>query len=129
MNDVKVMMTIEEHGRWYRFVQAESWECATCCFHRRCFGRYNCPIGRSYSGSFERFRPTFELVRIAVKILSREARRLCPFTYVVCHGPSVAYASNSDNEITFHLDGVFRDEMPEELLALIERLNALGLSV
>lgn len=141
---MKITMEIEDNGRWYRFVQGNGRGeydykqdfsgCEKCCpqFSKKCFitGDDACVMfaGHIYAnGYFERFRPMHELVRIAVKILTHEANRLFPEFRVDCRGPK--YPTDLDNEVRFYVEGVFRDDMPQELLAKIERLNALGLSI
>jgi len=127
MNNVKVEMTIKKNGRWYRFVQCEKYECEKCCFFKSCYTYHYCYVGNFIDGYFERFRPVQELVRIGVRLLKRQALKHFPDSPFICRGPRSRY--DSDNEITFYVYGEHRDEMPQEIQALIDRLNALGLSI
>lgn len=128
MNNVEVEMTIKKNGRWYRFVPDERW-CSLCAFYEECnsYGaNYEfCPIGKvDVKGHFERFRPPAELVRIAVRLLTRKAKQLYPDANIVCHGPR--YPTDAENEIYLSIG---RTDPSLELQKLAERLNKLGLII
>lgn len=123
----EVEMTLKKNGRWFRFVQTGTW-CSRCAFYKECnFYDGNddfCPIGKvEVGGHFERFRPTSELVRIGVRLLKR-ASMMYHKTEFLC----LAGVGN-DNEIKFASYKFKREAYHPELLALIDRLNALGLIV
>ena len=133
-DETEVEMTIKKNGRWYRFVKCEDspcFECAKCCFYRQCINAEDgstCIIGDAsimgdVVGYFERFRPTSELVRIGVRLLKR-ASMMYHDTEFLC----LAGVGN-DNEIKFASYKFKREAYHPELLALIDRLNALGLIV
>ena len=127
----QVEMTIKKNGRWYRFVQTDDtvFHCAKCVWCRECFGELGdtCPladgISKEIAGYFERFRPVQELVRIGVRLLKR-ASMMYHKTEFLC----LAGVGN-DNEIKFASYKFKREAYHPELLALIDRLNALGLIV
>ena len=133
MNNVKVEMTIQENGRWYRFVQCkgDTWYCAKCVWHRECFGEMGdtCPIAdgisKEIAGYFERFRPVQELVRIGVRLITRKAKQLYPIENIDCRCPE--HHGDADNRIYFCVHGIKWVTFPEELLVLIDRLIALGI--
>ena len=131
MSTIKIEMTIQKDGRWYRFNTDKPNFVELIKFRvrkegRDCFLDYGDLSANYYSiaGQFERFRPMTELVRIAVRLLTRKAKQLYPDAGMVCHGPR--YPTDAENEIFFRLDVL--DE-GDEIRYLIARLEELGLRI
>ena len=131
MSTIKIEMTTQKDGRWYRIntdrLNVSDWiKLRVRKEGRYCFLDYGALYSNHYSivGQFERFRPMPELVRIAVRLLTRKARQLYPDAGMVCHGPQ--YITDSENEIFFRL-GVLDEG--DEIRCLIARLKELGLSI